>query len=182
MKKWRCEKSERIMETPNFKVQQDDVILPNGEKKEWVYWDSRDSALVIGITPEKKLVMIKQYRYLVGHDVIEFASGGLHENEDPEVGARREFEEETGYRCGDLMKLGSFYETYGQLNRRIHIYYSKDVTKHHQNQDFGERGYKNIKVQLFSLEEVVKMAISGKIDAMGSTLAIMLLKEKLGHI
>ncbi|MDP7115683.1 MAG: NUDIX hydrolase [Candidatus Woesearchaeota archaeon] len=126
MKKWECKKSERILDTPHFKVRKDVVELPNKEMKEWTYWDSNDSVMVLAMT-DNKLVMIRQYRYLVNDDVIEFPSGGLHDNESMEEGAKREFEEETGYKCGDLT-----------------------------------------------------LAKDNKIVAMGSSLAILLLKEKIG--
>jgi ADP-ribose pyrophosphatase len=153
--------------------------LPNGQKKEWVFWDSQDSAMVVGETSNHKLVMIRQYRYLVGREVVEFASGGLNKAESPESGARREFEEETGYKCSQLIKLGSFYETYGQLNRRIHIFYAPNIEQSMQNPDSGDKGYEDIKVELMDFEQVVRMATENKIDAMGSTLAILLLQAYL---
>lgn len=117
MKKWKCEKSELILNEKYFKIRKDIIKLPTNETKEWIYWDSRDSVMVIGMTKNKKLIMIKQYRYLVGDEVIEFPSGEIHNNESIERAAKREFKEESGFKCNSLIRLGSFYETYGQLNR-----------------------------------------------------------------
>lgn len=168
------------MDTKYFKVRRDVVELPGGQQKDWTYWDSNDSAMVIGLTEDKKLVMIRQYRYLVNDEVIEFSSGSLHDNEPIEVGAKREFEEETGYTCSPepLVRLGSFYETYGQLNRRIHIFFADKVKKSTQTLDNGEDGYEDIRVELVEYNEAVKLALEGKIAAMGSTLAMLLLHEK----
>lgn len=179
MKKWECKSSELILDTKFFKVRKDIVRLPTKEVKEWVYWDSKDSAMVIGKTKDKKLVMIKQYRYLVGDEVVEFPSGGLHNNENIEDGAKREFEEETGFRCNSLVKLGSFYETYGQLNRQIHIFFANDVIKFKQNLDNGEMGFEDIVVELIDIKKAINIAMKNKIKAMGSSLAILLLKEKI---
>lgn len=155
------------------------VELPNKGLKEWTYWDSKDSAMVVGMTKEKKLIMIRQYRYLVDDEVIEFPSGSLHENEDIKIGAKREFEEETGFKCHSLIKLGSFYETYGQLNRQIHLFFTDNVAKSKQNLDKEGKGFEEIKVELVDFEKVIKLALKNKIVAMGSTLAILLLKEKI---
>ena len=179
MKKWECEKSELILDTKFFKVRKDIVKLPTEEIKEWIYWDSNDSAMVLGMTENKKLIMIRQYRYLAGDEVIEFPSGGLHDDENIEEGAKREFEEESGFKCNSLVKLGSFYETYGQLNRQIHIFFTSDVTKSKQNLDNGKNGFEDIKVELVDFERAVKLALENKIVAMGSSLAILLLKEKI---
>lgn len=179
MKKWRRKETKVVFETKHFKVREDIVELPSRKLKEWVYWDSVDSVMVIAMTKEKKLVMIRQYRYLVGGEVIEFPSGALHKNENVKDGARRELEEETGFKCGPLVKLGSFYETYGQLNRQIHFFFTKDVVKFKQNLDKGKRGFEDIKVELVDFDKVVELALKNKVVAMGSSLAILLLKEKI---
>ncbi len=179
MKKWKCKKSELIIDTKFFKVRKDVVELPTQETKEWIYWDSKDSVMVIGMTKDKKLIMIRQYRYLVGGEVIEFPSGGLQNNESTEDGTRREFREESGFICNSLIKLGSFFETYGQLNRKIHIFFAKNVVKSKQNLDRGKRGFEEIKVELVDFKKAVKLALENKIVAMGSSLAILLLKEKI---
>jgi len=179
MKKWRCKETKVVFETKHFRVREDIVELPSRGLKEWVYWDSVDSVMVIAMTKKKKLVMIRQYRYLVGGEVIEFPSGALHKNENVKDGVRREFEEETGFKCGLLVKLGSFYETYGQLNRQIHPFFTKDVVKFKQNLDKGKRGFEDIKVEFVDFDKVVELALKNKVVAMGSSLAILLLKEKI---
>jgi ADP-ribose pyrophosphatase len=178
MKKWECKKTELIFEG-FFKIKKDTIKLPTNEIREWIYFDSNDSAMVVGMTEDKKLIMIKQYRYLVGNEVIEFPSGGLHDNESIKKAAKREFEEESGFECGSLIRLGSFYETYGQLNRQIHIFFTNNLKKSKQNLDNEKRGFEDIKVELVDFDEAVKLALENKIVAMGSSLAILLLKEKI---
>jgi ADP-ribose pyrophosphatase len=178
MEKWKKIKSELILDTRFFKTRKDIVELPNGERKEWTYWDSKDSVMVIGMDKGKKLVMIRQYRYLVDDEVIEFPSGGIKDKENIEDAARREFEEESGFRCKELIKISSVYETYGQLNRQIHIFFAPEVEKTRQNLDSGEE-HEDIEVELMDFDEVVRLALENKIAAMGSALAILLLKEKI---
>jgi len=179
MKKWKCKKSELILDEKYFKVRKDTVKLPNKENKDWVYWDSRDSAMAIVMDKDKKLVMIRQYRYLVNDEVLEFPSGGLLKKEKPEDGARRELKEETGYVCERIYKLGSFYETYGQLNRRIHLFFSPKAERSKQKLDRGEEGFEDIKVELINYDKVIDLAMANKIVAMGSSLAILFLKVKI---
>lgn len=179
MKKWKCLKSDIVYDSRYFRVKKDAVKLPNGEEKEWTYWDSNDSAMVIAMTENKKLIMIKQYRYLVGSSVIEFPSGHINEEENIEIGACREFAEETGYICTNLKKLGEFYETYGQLNRKIHIYFTDNVQKASNKYYNSDEIKEDIKVVLVGFDKAVEMTLNNKIVAMGSSLAVMLLKAKL---
>ena len=178
MKKWQKISSKRVFDHKYFKVGQDIVKLPDGREIEWYYWDSQDSAMVVPITHDGKLVMIKQYRYLPNQEALEFPSGHGDENESMEVCAERELEEETGYKCEKLVKLGAFYETMAQLNRQIHIYLgvnAKKLDKPVRKQD----KYENIEVVLVDIDEVIKMAAEGKIISMGSSLAILLAEKYL---
>lgn len=179
MTPWKRTASELLLDHRFMKIRRDMVELPSGERREWVYWDSRDSAMLVGMTAEHKLVMIRQYRYLVGDEVIEFPSGGMREGESPQDAAKREFEEETGYCCGDMVKLGSFYETYGQLNRKIHIFYATCVARGAQTLDCGDEGFEEIKVELVDVEQAVQLARSNKIAAFGSVVAVLLLERVL---
>lgn len=180
MKKWKKLSSELVYDSKYFKVRKDEVELPGGKKIDWTYWDSPDSAMVLGLTKENKLVMIRQYRYMVDDEVIEFPAGYNDQAETIEDGARREFEEETGYTCAKLEKLGNFYETFGQLNRKIHLFYAKGVTKLSEENVINKKEIdEDIRVVLVNFDEAVKMALENKIVAMGSALAVLLLKEKL---
>lgn len=180
MQKWKRLKSETVYDSPYFGVKKDLVRLSDGSTKEWTYWDSLDSAMVLAMTEDKKLVMIRQYRYMADSEVIEFPSGKNEEGETIKESARREFEEETGYSCtGTLTEIGKFYETYGQLNRRIHLFFTKNPNKTSQRLDRNEKGFEDIKVELVDFDKAVQMALENKIVAMGSALAILLFKEKI---
>jgi len=182
MQKWQRLQSETVYDSPHFRVKKDLVELPDGSRKEWTYWDSLDSAMLLAMTEDKKLVMIRQYRYMADDEVIEFPSGKVEGQETVEECARREFEEETGYAAkGKLIKLGSFFETYGQLNRRIHFFFAADVRRSAQHLDTKEKGFEDIKVEMVAFDDAVRMAKENKIVAMGSALAILLLREKLAE-
>jgi ADP-ribose pyrophosphatase len=180
MKKWKCKKSELVYDSKYLKVRKDLVELPNGELKEWTYWDCKDSAMVLGKTTDNKLVMIKQYRYMTDCEVIEFPSGYLNPKESIKKAAKREFEEETSYRVASpLIKLGAFYETYGQLNKRMHIFFASKVVRVSKNIKSDDDVSEDIKVKLVDFKKAVNLALENKILAMGSSLAILLLKEKM---
>lgn len=179
MKKWKKLKSKLIFKNPHFTVREDTVELPTKEVIKWTYWDSNDSVLIVAMTRKKELVFIRQHRYLIGKDVLEFPAGGIDDGEGREEAARREFVEETGYICSELKRLGSFHETYGQLKKQIHMFFTEVAGKTQQKLDRGKKGFEDIEVELIDFDKAVDMALKNKILHTGATLAVLLLKEKI---
>ena len=179
MQKWKCKKSEVIIDTKFFKARKDTVELPTKELQEWTYCFTNDSVMTLAVTKERKIFMVRQYRYFAEDETIEFPSGLIKDNETIEDAAKREFEEETGFKCNSLVKLGSFYESFGQMKRKAHIFFARDLIKSNQNLDSGEDGYEDIEVELVDFNDAVKLAIENKIIETASALAILLLKEKI---
>ena len=176
--KWKKIKTERVYDHKFFKVNRDTVVLPDGREIEWLYWDSSDSAMVIPITSDNKLVMIRQYRYLPDQIVLEFPSGHSDKDEKMEDCAKRELEEETGYDCTGVAKIGEFRETMSQLTRKIHIYIGHNAnikTNRMRSADPNEQ----IETLLVSLDDALKMVREKKIVSMGTSLAIFLAREYL---
>ena len=67
----------------------------------------KSAAVVVARKDDSKIVLVGQYRRPVDAQVIDFAAGliGDEGNDDAEKTARKELEEETGYRCKNLQRL-----------------------------------------------------------------------------
>ncbi|MDH4358844.1 MAG: NUDIX hydrolase [Candidatus Berkelbacteria bacterium] len=182
-KKWKRLKTEKVFDHKFFKVNRDIVKLPDGREVDWLYWDSRDSTMIVPITADNKLVLVRQYRYLPDQIALEFPSGRSNKGEDLEDCVRRELKEETGYSCGKVIKLGDFYETMAQLNRRIHIYLAKSVKVLTGGQNSFKSAepdeHEETEVVLLDWKDVIGMVTQGKIVSMGSSLAALLAEKYL---
>ena len=89
-----------IYQGPIFKVVQDQVELPDGKgqaQRDLIFHNG--AVAVIAITPENKMILVKQYRKAIEATSYEIPAGKLEvgENADPQAAALRELEEETGY-------------------------------------------------------------------------------------
>jgi ADP-ribose pyrophosphatase len=84
-------------------VKQDSVLLPNGEigTREWIKHPG--AACCVPILPNGDIVLIKQYRYSLKREMIELPAGKRNKNESFEECARRELEEEIGYKQTSLL-------------------------------------------------------------------------------
>jgi 8-oxo-dGTP pyrophosphatase MutT (NUDIX family) len=86
--------------------------------------------MVLPITAEQEVVMIRQYRH--GTEAVSLElPGGLVESEDgtPDDGARRELLEETGYHSPSLLKLGECYPQPAILSNKCYFFLAEHAVK-----------------------------------------------------
>lgn len=93
---------------------------------------------VAALTPHNTLLFVKQHRFGIERDLLEFPAGLIEPDEDPKITALRELEEETGYSANHIESLGSFYLSPGYSNEVIHLYFAKNLNKTSQNLDLFE--------------------------------------------
>lgn len=85
-----------------------------------------------------QVLLVRQYRIAIGAEVLEIPAGKLEGPEEPEHRGRRELEEETGYRAGRFIPVGSVYATVGYSSEEIHLFLAFDLEKVGQNLEFDE--------------------------------------------
>ncbi|NLY89728.1 MAG: NUDIX hydrolase [Firmicutes bacterium] len=110
-----------------LKVHRDEVLLPGGKKaaREWI--DHPGAAAVIPVLPGNRVVLVRQFRYPIGREMLEIPAGKLDPGESPEECAKREAAEETGFHINSLQNLGAFFTTVGFTNEIIHLFYTADL-------------------------------------------------------
>ncbi|MEM9176736.1 MAG: NUDIX hydrolase [Myxococcota bacterium] len=103
------------------------VDLPNGRRVEFDFVRHPGAAAVVPFMDDGRVLMIRQFRFATGGEILEVPAGKLDPGEAPEVCAARELEEETGYRAGRLERLGSIWTTPGFCDEIIHLYAAFDL-------------------------------------------------------
>lgn len=93
--------SEYLIKRPWLTARKDSLQLPDGRiVPEFYVLEYPSWVNIIAITKEGRFVMVRQYRHGLGVMSTELCAGVVEEGEDPEVAARRELAEETGYTGG----------------------------------------------------------------------------------
>jgi ADP-ribose pyrophosphatase len=88
---------------------------------------------IVAVDPEDRLLLVKQYRHPAGRTLLEIPAGTLDRDpvsgatEDPDVAARRELEEETGYRARRWERLTEFWTAPGFATERMFLYLATDL-------------------------------------------------------
>lgn len=129
LRSWKKISSKRAYKNPYMVIDEHQVILPSGEKKPY-YVSNQDrlAVCVIARDNKKRFLIQKEYRYPTDKVLYEFPGGLVNKRETPLQGAKREFQEETGYRARSWKKLGSFYASPSRTNLRFYVYVAEHLT------------------------------------------------------
>ncbi|MDO8617477.1 MAG: NUDIX hydrolase [Candidatus Uhrbacteria bacterium] len=79
--------------------------LPDGRVEEFTIKDERPVVCILPLTEDQRIILVKQYRPGPERMLLELPGGGIERDEAPEVAARRELLEETGY-DGEFIFVG----------------------------------------------------------------------------
>jgi ADP-ribose pyrophosphatase len=76
------------------------------------------AATIVAITPDRRVLLVRQYRHAAGEELLELPAGKLDRQpdgstEDRLLAAKRELTEETGYRAETWRELGTFFTAPG---------------------------------------------------------------------
>jgi len=118
---WRRRSWRYLFESQWFNLRQDDLILPSGAEITYTLVEHPGYVVVVPVLADGRVVMERLYRHTVQQTLWECPSGGL-DGETPETAARRELEEETGYRAETLTHLGHFVGSSGISNEEYDIF------------------------------------------------------------
>jgi ADP-ribose pyrophosphatase len=114
--------------SPWLEIETLDVDLPAPRGRETFYTVKTHSyVVVLALTGEGRVPLVRQYRPAVDAYVLEFPSGHVNAGEAPEQAARRELLEETGCRAGELVALGSMFVDSGRLQTVQEGFFAPDV-------------------------------------------------------
>jgi 8-oxo-dGTP pyrophosphatase MutT (NUDIX family) len=122
---------------------------------------SPDWINIIPITPDRKVVMVRQYRHGARAVTMEIPGGLVEPGDTPEGAASRELMEETGYRSEDWIKIGEVNPNPALFGNRCHTYLARNVSRSREPElDPSE----DIEVVLVSLDAIPEMIRGGVID------------------
>ncbi|MFC3882803.1 NUDIX domain-containing protein [Bacillus songklensis] len=146
-------KSEKLFSGRVINLYHEEVLLPNGKTSTREIVKHPGAVAIIALTEDYKILMVRQYRKAMERILVEIPAGKLEKGEKPEVTAKRELEEETGYTCSSLDHLISFYTSPGFADELVHLYVATGLEKMEVKAELDEDEF--IDVLEVTLEEAL---------------------------
>ena len=127
LKKWKTLSRQEVHKNPYWTAYHDVFEKADGKQGDYYHLQCPGGVEVIAQRDDGRVILVEQYRYLYGHDVLSFPGGSIEVGKDPEQTAREELLEETGYRAGSLKFLGKRYISPGLFHYIDTFFLAKDL-------------------------------------------------------
>ncbi len=165
--------SQRIFEGKMIRLRVDTVELPNGDTTTREVVEHPGAVAVIALTEQGELLLVRQYRHPTREVLLEIPAGKRDPGESPLACARRELEEETGYRAQQWRVLFSYYTSPGFSDELLYIVHGSDLVKGDAHTDEEEF----IEVVTLPLAEALNMIDRGEIRDAKTIIGILVLSR-----
>ncbi|HUA08947.1 MAG TPA: NUDIX hydrolase [Candidatus Acidoferrales bacterium] len=132
---WRRLSSTYLIESEHLRIRSDTVELPSGVVLPNYYVrESFGFVMVFALTPQREVLLVRQYRYGINEVIVELPAGSIDRGEEPLACARRELLEETGYTAARWEPLVTVPAEPVRSNSYLHAFLAYDAAKTHEQE------------------------------------------------
>lgn len=159
---WKTEASRLLGDFRVFRLRQDRSRSPHtGNSHDFYVLEAPDWINVVPVTPEGKVVLIRQYRHGADEVSLEIPGGMVDaEDGDPVEAARRELLEETGYAAEAMIPIGVVTPNPAILDNYCYTYLAHNVRRVGEPQFDGTE---YIEVELHDLASIPQLIATRQI-------------------
>lgn len=162
-------KSEKIFEGKIINLRVDTVELENQKYAKREIVEHKSAAAILAINDHNQMLLVRQYRKAIEEYLYEVPAGILNIAEEPQDGALRELEEETGYVAGKIDLIYEFYTSPGFSNEKVFLFKAENLVFTSTKFDEDEC----IETIAVTKEEAKKMLETGKITDSKTLISLM---------
>ena len=164
-----------VRESNYMQVVVDTIETSDGQRRERDVVLHPGAVAVIGIRPDGRILVVRQYRHAAGRVLLELPAGTLDRLddgsvEDPAVAGPRELFEETGYTAQSWRRLGAFWTAPGFASEHMTLFLATDLTDDPSHQ--GPQPDERLLVEAYTLPELLARAGADEIHDAKTLLGI----------
>jgi ADP-ribose pyrophosphatase len=165
-----------VFEGRMFAVNIESITLPRGERLDAEIVRHPGSAVLIPVTADGAILLVRQYRHAIGRFAWELPAGSLKPGEDPATAAARECHEEVGLIPSAIEHLGGFFPTPGYCDEEMHFYLATGLREPTaEDPSVRQDEDEDIESKAFSIDEIREMIRTGAIVDLKTVAGLTLL-------
>lgn len=128
--------------------------------RDFVVIHAPDWVNVVALTPDRRLVLVRQFRYGTDDFSLEIPGGVMDPGEDPVAAGLRELREETGFTGAKVRLLGSVHPNPAMQDNRCHLVLVEDAR---QDEVLEWDDDEEMEIMTMPVDEVYALAYRGGI-------------------
>lgn len=169
------QKRERVFDGNFLHIERDTVTTASGLTRSREFIKHPGASVIIALFDDESILMEFQWRQPCEQAFWELPAGKLDPNEKAIVCARRELEEETGYRADEWFYLGQIHNAIGYSDEHLEIFLAKGLHQGERHLDEGEC----LDIFRLPLAEIKQMSLTGEITDVKTLVGLYWLEKFL---
>jgi ADP-ribose diphosphatase len=168
------------LETAFLAIEDADVEGPNGDRFTRSIIRHPGAVTIVPVEADRQhVLLVRQFRAALADDVLEAPAGKRDVVDEPPADtARRELEEEIGYRAGRLVLLCSFYNSPGFTDEYTHTYCALDLEELDERRAVTHEEA-SMTVERVALDDLGELITSGALADAKSIIGLLLTRQYL---
>ena len=143
-----------------FSVTEEVVEDPDGLQIKRAIVHHPGSAMVLVVDEKKRILLVRQFRVPAKRKLWELPAGKIDAGETPLAAAKRELQEETGFKAKSWKKISTYWASPGFLEEEFNIYLATDLRAGVATPMEDER----IETRWFTSKELDEMIAADKLN------------------
>ncbi len=174
-KPWKTLSKHTVYDNPWIRIEHHEVINPSNKAGIYGLVHFKNTAVsIFPIDQEGNTYLVGQFRYTLDEYSWELPEGGclIQDGEIPLEAAKRELEEETGFKATDWKELGTCYLSNSVTDEKAYMFLAQGL----QMGVAAPEETESLKIKKLPVHEVFQMAENGEIQDALSLLTILKVK------
>jgi ADP-ribose pyrophosphatase len=158
-----AKKVETVFTGKIFSVTIETVDLPKGGELRAEVVRHPPSVVIIPITDEGRIILVRQYRHPIARWAWELPAGSADEGENLDAAAIRECHEEIQLIPSRVEKIGAFFPTPGYCDEEMNVFRATGLRPPGEHETAEPDEDEDLEVKAFSRDELKAMIANGEI-------------------
>jgi ADP-ribose pyrophosphatase len=159
-----------------FTVNVESITLPRGEPLDMEVIRHPGSVVLIPVTDNGEIILVRQYRHAIGRSAWELPAGTLKPGEEPRAAAIRECHEEIGLIPASVDRLGAYFPTPGYCDEEMNFYRASGLRTPSADDPAAQQDEdEDIEAKPFAVDAIRRMIGSGEIIDLKTVAGLALL-------